>query len=121
MENNLRNDLKRLMEKVDAASEEELDQLSNIKAQLVQLQKKKSEATAIRARVDTYLYEERYSAFFLGLEKKKQEKQMINELIDENGKIVKGKEGIEEVAVNFYQNMFQRDEISKLEGEKIVK
>ncbi|KAM3585083.1 uncharacterized protein V6R79_006909 [Siganus canaliculatus] len=69
--------------RVERASVAELDQLSSIKAQLVQLQKQKSEAAALRARVDTYLYEEKYSAYFLGLEKQRQERQMIKELIED--------------------------------------
>lgn len=98
--------LNQITANLDRATAGELADYEALKARLAKLHNSKCQAAALRAKVDDLMQGEKYSAYFLGLEKRKQEKQMITALLDTEGKIKTEKDEIEKIAVNFYCELF---------------
>lgn len=72
-------------------------------------------------RAEDFLHGEKYSAYFLGLEKQTQEKQMINVLVNPMaGKETRDRDEIEMVAVNFYTDLFEADRIDQQAGAELL-
>lgn len=73
---------------------------------LKRFQVEKSRAAALRARVRDYVEGEWSSAFFLGLEKKRQEKTVIRSLYDAKGNLCTEIEDMLETVEVFYKDLF---------------
>ena len=102
---------------VSVGEGEEWDKL---KAELRAMQRRKAEAAALRAKVDDLVHGEKYSAYFLGLEKAKQERQSIRALVNASGRRVVEEEEIEEEVVSFYQHLYTGEEVDIEGGEGLV-
>ena len=111
---------RRLVERLGQVGEGEGDERERVKAELRALQRRKTEAAALRAKVDDLLYGEKYSAYFLGLEKSKQERQTIAALTTTGGRRVVEEEEIEEEVVSFYQALYKDEKVDTEGGEGLV-
>ena len=85
----------------------ELGRLEAAKARLLKLQIAECRAAALRARVVDLEQGERHSAYFLGLEKQKQNRQIISELKNSEGKLVTDRDSVEQVSLDFYEDLFK--------------
>ena len=105
----LNEEIKLLDEEGNICTEKYVD----LKEKLSALEVAKCRGAAIRSRIQ-YMYEgERSTAFFLGLEKQKQNKTEIKEVLDNNGQIITDKEEILKVVRDYYECLFKKDACDK--------
>lgn len=88
-----------------------------LKDELDVIEKNRCRGAAIRSRARDVLEGEKCTAYFLGLEKQKQNKAYISELSDGNGNKVSNLEGILKIIQNYYKNLFTSE---KLNQEQII-
>ena len=85
------------------------------KNQLNNLEKEKCKGAAIRCRFQNLVEGEKCTAFFLGLEKQKQNKTIIEELKDNDNNIHRDKIKILGIIKGYYTNLFLKKEGSNKE------
>lgn len=109
----MENELKRVAEKIESNPEQDKECFMQIKAEIEEYDKEKSERAIIRSRAQYALEGERSMKFFLNLEKKKQRKKHITELENEKGdKITDYVEIIREVEI-FYKKLFKKEGVKQ--------
>ena len=109
-EENLRKQLNEEIKILDDDGNGCTEKYVDLKEKLSAIEVAKCRGAAIRSRIQ-YMYEgEKSTAFFLGLEKQKQNKTEIKEILDHNGKVIKKSDEILKVVRSYYENLFKKDE-----------
>lgn len=84
----------------------------NIKLQIMEIEKKKCVGAAIRSRADYIVDGEKCTAFFLGLEKRKQSNSYLTEIINERGEIVSDPTKVLEETHKFFSQLFNSEGVN---------
>ena len=90
------------------------------KNKLKDIETKRCKGAAIRSRVQTLIEGERCTAFFLGLEKKRQNNTVISSLINEKGDRVTDQKGILDIVGKYYKKLFQKQNCSKTQSALLL-
>lgn len=91
------------------------------KAKLDDIEQKRCRGAAIRSRVKNILEGEKCTAFFLGLEKKKQNKAVFAQLKNNAGEVTTEQEGILDIVHTFYEKLFTNDTCNEQHSQDILR
>lgn len=109
----MENALKKEIEKIEADPKQEKERFYQIKAEIDEYEKEKSEGAKVRSRAQYALEGERSTKFFLNLEKKKQKKSHITELENEKGVKVTDFVDIIGGVEAFYKNLYKKQGVEQ--------
>lgn len=109
----LGNMLEKEAEKIENNPEYTKEKFFQVKAEMEKYEKEKCEGAIVRSRAQYAVEGERCTKYFLNLEKKKQKKNYIKELENEEGKKVTDYVEIIEVVQSFYKNLFKKEKVKQ--------
>ena len=119
-EQNIRKKLEEELILLDHQRNRDCGKYELYKNQLINIEKKKCRGAAIRCRFQNLVEGEKCTAFFLGLEKQKQNKTIITELKDKDNNIHKDKIKILEIVTEYYQDLFKEEGSDERKTEEII-
>ena len=115
----IQNAIKREYAKISMNKQHDLTNLICLKEELQIIEKSKCEGAILRSKINWNLESDRNTAFFLNLEKSKQESNSIKELNTPKG-IIRKTEDILEYAREFYSELYTQGNINYDKEEEIL-
>uniref|UniRef100_A0A3B4URR0 Reverse transcriptase domain-containing protein n=1 Tax=Seriola dumerili TaxID=41447 RepID=A0A3B4URR0_SERDU len=119
-EQNIRKKLEEELILLDNQRSRDCGKYELYKNQLNIIERKKCKGAAIRCRFQNLVEGEKCTGFFLGLEKQKQKKTIIEELKDKDNNIHKDKIKILEIITEYYKNLYKKEGSDKRKTEEII-
>lgn len=121
-EQNIRNKLEKELELLDKQPDRGCETYEYYKTKLNNIERKKCRGAAIRARFKELTEGERCTAFFLGLEKQRQNKAIIDELkdINDNNRIHREKDEILQQIKEYFTQLYKEGGSDREETDKIL-
>ena len=114
VEKEIQNKLNEEAGKADKDGNYNIQNYMNLRRQLKVFEKNKCDGAIVRSRVQYTVEGERCTAYFLNLEKNKQENNYINELQNENGEKVNDLVSILNTVEGFYKNLYKKGNTEKV-------
>lgn len=101
------------LEKIDKDPARSTIKYMSIRGELEAYEKDKCKGAIIRSRAQYAVEGEKCTAFFLGLEKKKQSRTYLEEIENEKGEVVSDYVGVLETVQDFYGNLFKKGSVDE--------
>lgn len=98
-------------------NEEDIGKILNLREKLREIEDEKCKGAIIRSKAKYVVEGERCTKFFFDLEKNRQRADLMKEVLDKNGDIKQGTKEILLVVKNFYEDMFKRQGVDKIEED----
>ena len=115
----LQNALKREHSKLASNKQQDLTYLHILEENLKEIETSKCNGAILRSKVQWHFESDKNTAFFLNLEKSKQETNSIKELNTRKG-LSRKTEDILDCAYDFYSKLYTREDINKIKEEEIL-
>lgn len=119
-ETELRDCLRREIDLIEAGCGHPLDKYLELREQLKHIQERKCRGAMIRSKTQFLLEGERCTAFFLGLEKKKQIKSYIAQITDADGNKCTDLVDILQAAQDYYTNLFRKQDLDSKHMDRVI-
>lgn len=120
METRLRGQISRELELIEGDDSRSVSGYLGLRESLRQWEQQKCKRAMIRSKMQHMLEGERCTAFFLGLEKKRQKRAYISRLRDEKGEMHENVSDILDIVHDFYKQLFSAQSITSDSVERVV-
>ena len=105
--------------KLQKYNDYDIGRLVRLEGELNELTLYELRGAALRSKVEWFEEGEKYTKFFLGLEKSRQNKKVIRKLVNDEGVILNDQSDILREQVKFYKNLYQ-DQPTDLESQEHI-